>query len=382
MGAARRSASTLAIAFALAFITTAAGITEERRPLRDGRQFDPGTLMAQRAAGAPEQLDQLRDWLGGWDVQYATHDDSGHVHVAHGRAVITLMNRGHAFMERFHSEDFDGNGNALSTLAFVVYNPTGDVWGLGEANSFTEHITVHTGKTGADGLELYDAVRRRGGPSITHSRLRLRVVDAGHFELRREEALDRLNSWKTKVVKTYTRSAAPAAIFSATSNYGTPAPGVPPEARQFDFLLGEWSMQHDMTFPNGQQVSFPVSGTGVHALDGHAIMEFNWYDVDPQLPDAATTIVRLYNRQTRSWECMYLTNRFNNLLHFGGVREGDKIVLHQFNADASDAPISYWTFHDMKPDAYGWYANTSRDRGATFQKTWIIAATRKAPVDP
>ena len=40
----------------------------------------------------------------------------------------------------------------------------------------------------------------------------------------------------------------------------------------------------------------------------------------------------------------------------------------------------YWTFHDMQADSYGWYAHTSRDRGLHFEKTWIIAGTRSAPL--
>ena len=51
----------------------------------------------------------------------------------------------------------------------------------------------------------------------------------------------------------------------------------------------------------------------------------------------------------------------------------------QFSANTADIPINYWTFHDIGQDAYGWYANTSRDRGESFEKTWIIKAKRRDP---
>lgn len=363
----------------VAILSTWSHFPAEARTLRDGKLFDQAASMTQRATGAPEQLDAWVGWLGDWDVRHAAYDDSGNVHTSQGQARVTFMNRGHAFMERFHSDDFDGQGHSLTTTSFIVYNATNDIWSIGEASSFTEQITVHTGTPSDDGLLAHDAARRRGGANVTHSRLHVRPLEAGGFEWRREESLDQSNEWTVRVVKTYTRRSAPAALFDPESDHGTPAPDTPPEAREFDFLVGLWETQHDMTFPNGQKVSFPSNATGIHALDGHAIMEFNWYDVDPRLPDAATTIVRLYNRQMRRWECMFLTNRFNSILYFGGVREGDKIVLHQFSANTADTPISHWTFHDIGQDAYGWYANTSRDRGTSFEKTWIIKATRREP---
>ena len=96
-------------------------------------------------------------------------------------------------------------------------------------------------------------------------------------------------------------------------------------------------------------------------------MEFNWADLDPNLPDWATTIVRIWNRQMRRWESMYCTNRSQSILHFGGVPEGDRIVLHQFEAHLGDGPVSYWIFHDMEEDTYSWKAETSGDRGTTFE---------------
>jgi len=132
-----------------------------------------------------------------------------------------------------------------------------------------------------------------------------------------------------------------------------------------------------MPLPQGRTAQFSANGRAVYTLDGHATMEFSWYDVDPNLPDAATCIVRIYNRAMRRWECMYSTNRFNAILYFGGVEEGDRIVLHPFETDTAAGRISYWTFHDMQANRFGWFADTSLDRGKTFTRTWIIQATRK-----
>ena len=70
-----------------------------------------------------------------------------------------------------------------------------------------------------------------------------------------------------------------------------------------------------------------------------------------------------------------MANRANSLLFFGGQKEGDNIVLHNFETHADDA-ISRWVFHSIEKDGYKWYGETSRDRGKTYRTTWIIEMTR------
>lgn len=344
--------------------------------LRDGRRFDTGRTMTSRAAGAPEQLDRAAFMPGQWDVTYTvTMDDT--LYMAHGTAEITYMNRGHAYLERFYCADFNGSGQELSTMAFLMYNPASEQWLMSVANSYTENIAMYNGSFNSeDDLVLANVLRRLGGANLTYYRSTVHRESNDRFVVELASSNDQ-SDWTPLVVKTYARRAPSPDFMAHADDYGSPAPGLPEEARQFDFLVGEWDMANEMTFPDGREVKFPANGTGVYAMNGHAIMEYSWYDVDTNLPDAATTIVRIYNRHMRRWECMYSANRFNGILYFGGAKEGDKIVLHRFDAHAADIPISYWTFHSIGEDSYGWYADTSRDRGQTFAKTWIISATRR-----
>jgi hypothetical protein len=131
-----------------------------------------------------------------------------------------------------------------------------------------------------------------------------------------------------------------------------------------------------LTFPNGQRAQWPANATAVYALNGSAVLEFNWFDLDPNLPDAATTILRLYNRGMRRWENLYMTNRSQSVLLFGSVQEGDEIVLHSFEAGASGT-MSRWVFHGIEKDAYQWYGASSTDRGENWNTTWTIDFARK-----
>ena len=343
---------------------------------RDGTRFDPAATMTARAETAPEELDTVAWMRGHWSVEYTRHvrDDSSYT--ATGRADITYMNRGHAFLERLHCPAFDGNGHDLNTLSFLVYNATLQTWGLGVADSWRENIAIYNGDFQGDALVLRNSIRRNGNLTLTDYRLVVQRKNDDAFEALLTRSTDG-KEYAAFVTIQYTRLDKDDGLFTASNGTGEAAPDLPEQARQFDFLLGEWDLQHDMTFPNGRKAQWPAYGSATFMMDGHCVMEYASYDVDPRLPDAATTIVRLWNRQMRRWESMFSTNRANGILYFGGVLEGDRIVLHQFGADASDVPISEWTFHSWKADSYGWYANTSRDRGDTWAKTWIIEAARR-----
>jgi hypothetical protein len=344
--------------------------------LRDGQRFDPAATMTGRAERAPEQLDKVAWMVGHWAVDYTRHVTADSSYTATGRADVTFMNRGHGLLERFHCPDFDGAGDELNTLTFLVYNPTLATWGMGMADSWRENVTLYNGDFEGEMLVLENAIRRKGNLTLTRYRLEVRRENDDAFAVRITASTDG-ESYASAVTAAYTRMPEDDGLFSTADGFGEAAPGLPEQARQFDFLIGEWDLQHEMHFPDGRTAKWPAYGTAAYMLDGHCVMEYTSNDADPRVPDAATTIVRLWNRQMRRWECMYTNNRFYGILHFGGVKEGDRIVLHTFGSDASDTPVNQWVFHDWTPDGYGWFGNTSRDRGQTWKKTWIIEGTRR-----
>lgn len=343
--------------------------------LRDGTFFEPG-LTTTRSAGAPEVLDKMQYLLGQWDVQMTTYPTDSTSVTQPAQSVISYMNRGHAFMERLFAADFDGNGHERSTVTFLVFTPGAEQWTMGVADSFTENVTMYSGDFEEDVLVLRNALRHRGGVPLTHYRATYSRQDADHFTLEIQTSPDGHSGWTPYLKKAYTKRTPGEGFMAGASDYGTPAPDLPEEARQFDFLIGTWDAQNSFTFPNGQTARWPATATGGYVLNGHAIMEYNWFDLDPNLPDAANTMVRIYNRAMRRWETLYLANRGSSPLYFGGRKEGDRIVLHIFEANTTD-PISHFVFHDIQPDSYSWYGETSTDRGQTFSKNWIIEVTRR-----
>ena len=52
-------------------------------------------------------------------------------------------------------------------------------------------------------------------------------------------------------------------------------------------------------------------------------------------------------------------------------------MLHTFEAGATGT-VNRWVFHGVEKDAYHWYAESSTDRGETWNRTWVIDFARKS----
>ncbi|MCG8458233.1 MAG: hypothetical protein MI919_18290 [Holophagales bacterium] len=354
--------------------------------VRDGRLFDPGVERTEPAPTAPEQLARLIPYLGDWELTMELHRRGQEVAKSRGRARLTLMNRGHSVLERTRVQDFDGEGHAMATLAFLNVDRQG-TWTVGEGNSWTESIGLWSGgfaESASDGdsapLVLHDAIRPGGGPLLLLLRRTYRFHGADRFEMHMELSPDLGQSWSLSLARDYRRHE-PAEgeaedFFPVRADAGLPAAGRPPEAGEFDFLLGEFRADHWRLAPDGSKTRWRSNATAVHVLDGHAVLEFDWHEQDASLPDAATSILRIYNRSMRRWESLYLPNRTHRPLYFGGVREGDRIVLHLFDAQTGPGSVFEWIFSDVRDDAYRWRGRQSSDRGVTYNTTWAIDFVR------
>jgi len=342
---------------------------------KDGKLFDQGVTMLARSPRAADALDAMRHYAGQWDVAMTVYPTDTTQFTTSARAHVTYMNRGYAYLERLETQDIDGAGTASYAMSFLSFNPARQLWALGEADAYTEAMTVYTGAMNQQDLVLQTGIRHGGGLGFTTHRVIYRFEHETQLAVLHEISRDGGVTWLPTVRRVYTRRAPSDSFMPDREGFGAPAKDSPPEARQFDFLLGEWDAHHEL-FYGGRWVSYSAATTAVHALGGHAILEYSWYDVDVNLPDAATTILRMYNRAARRWESLYLDNRNNALLHFGGSREEDAMVLHLFDVNRNSPAIPRVVFRDIEPDRYSWFAENSTDRGITYANTWSIEVER------
>jgi len=343
---------------------------------KNGRIFDQGERMTTPSSNAPEGTAALQSWLGDWDVTQTIHIDDTTQKVFEGRAHISLFNRGHGYMERYTSKDYYNSGKTYGTITLITRAGNSGIWMMGLADAYREQCSVFNGNLQNGRLVFRHSERPRGGQQLVHFEASWVSLSENAKRYMLKQSNDGEN-WKTVVVKEYLRSDTPIAMPDSTAGYGTPAADVPEEARQFDFIVGEWTALNDMFLPQaGRRVQWQANATAVYVLDGRAIMEHNWFNTDPNFPEAATTIIRLYNRAMRRWECIYTTNRFNGQLYFGGVKEGEQIVLTLFDL-GSAGPYPYFIFHDMQENSYKWHSLNTSDRGESTTQNWKIEFTRK-----
>ena len=352
-------------------------VQETRAQGQDGFLFDPGVAMENPAEGAAPETARLSLLWGSWNVEVATPiRGTRELRRQVGVARFSWMNRGHAMMERLYLEPGEETAE-VHLQAFHAYAPGSTTWGIGEVSSETLAVQVFHGGFQEDELISHRAYTSKGGLGTTLQRRTLTFQEDGSFVLLVASSTDLGENYLVDHRRHYTPQAEETFPQPSHETLGTPTPSSFPEARQFDFLLGTFDATHWIKFPNGQELQWKTDATAVHALGGHAILEFSSFDTDPNLPDAATSILRVFNPAQRRWESLYLTNRGNSLLHFGGVMEGDSIVLHGFDVDATAPNYAQWIFFDTQADRYRWKATRSADRGNTFDTTWTIDFQRK-----
>jgi hypothetical protein len=135
----------------------------------------------------------------------------------------------------------------------------------------------------------------------------------------------------------------------------TPVPAAaPPEARQFDFWIGDWEVFN----PAGQKI-------GVNRIElvagGYALLE-NWTDVR----GASGKSLNSYKRRTKQWQQYWVGSGGQTAEYKGGLVDG-KMVMIADVADAQGRPSltrGIWT-----PNADGTVTQvfeTSNDQGLTW----------------
>ncbi|MGD8496138.1 MAG: hypothetical protein PVF05_08075 [Gemmatimonadales bacterium] len=155
-----------------------------------------------------------------------------------------------------------------------------------------------------------------------------------------------------------------------------------PEARQFDFWLGEWDVQNHNRPPNGDRWFETGRATDrvYTVLGGCAVVEHWRGYAFPQAGHIVGFSVRAWNPAAESWEAALLWPIGPNA-SFGtpsGGADGDDLVLrNQFEGSDGSTVLSRLLFTDIDDDAFTWMNGISHDGGDTWQASWRMDFTRR-----
>jgi uncharacterized protein DUF1579 len=149
------------------------------------------------------------------------------------------------------------------------------------------------------------------------------------------------------------------------------------EAKQFDFLEGEWTAVCRFPLPDGSWGEGPGSLTASTVLDGLISLEF--FEGPYQGAMIKGLGLRAFNPQTSQWEHTWTdTSAPGGFRVWHGRFEGNAIALHGQWRDETGHPVfSRLTWSRITDRAAHWESHRSMDGGRTWIKHWEIDFKRK-----
>jgi len=160
----------------------------------------------------------------------------------------------------------------------------------------------------------------------------------------------------------------------------------PPEASQFDFLVGEWTVDVTSKGP-GTPPQYHGVWHAAKTLNGLGIVdEYTIADEAGRIVYAGTTL-RVFDTKAATWTMRYVdqfggeTGRWSELV---GVKEGDEIHVEQRGQGPDGrTTILKIRYYNIQPNHFSWAADHSSDDGATWVRDYLrLEATRRSKTAP
>ncbi len=138
-----------------------------------------------------------------------------------------------------------------------------------------------------------------------------------------------------------------------------------PEAKQFDFWIGEWEATWADTAMGSNNVSRILGGCVIYEqFDGNPTMNFIGKSHS------------VYNVRTGKWQQTWVDNQ-GGYLDFIGGWEGDKMILSRSFELQGKKIHQRMVWYNITEDEFDWNWERSDDDGKTWKVNWQIHYTRK-----
>lgn len=164
----------------------------------------------------------------------------------------------------------------------------------------------------------------------------------------------------------------------AQGSNGSSSPSAPrpaPEARQFDFWLGEW----DLSWP-GEQSGLPVGQTGsgtntITAILDRVVIHESFVDSSPN--GLRGMSVSVYNSRVGTWQQTWVDNQGGYLEFTGQFKDGKMVLSRHATTKDGKEILQRMVWHNLTTDQFDWNWEASEDSGKTWKVNWQIHYTRK-----
>lgn len=153
----------------------------------------------------------------------------------------------------------------------------------------------------------------------------------------------------------------------------TPRPCISPEARQFDFWLGEWDLSWPAEQTGGESGE---KGTGTNRLErlfGDCVIEESFSTSDGKFQGRSLSV---YDETAALWRQTWVDSSGGYLVFTGGMN-GQDMELRTAPVDREgETVVSRMVFTDIAVNSLTWHWQGSRDGGETWNELWTISYQR------
>lgn len=158
---------------------------------------------------------------------------------------------------------------------------------------------------------------------------------------------------------------------------------ISPEARAFDFWIGEWNIQQKILEQDGTWLEFDAKTSVSPALDGCAILEhwegtvqFFWEGMQ-SAEQMKGLSVRAYDPGTGKWYIHWMDSRTPRFgIPFIGSFENGKGEFFRAWETTQGKRIGRITFSDITSASVHWDLAVSSDEGQNWSTIWIMEMNR------
>jgi tetratricopeptide (TPR) repeat protein len=141
-----------------------------------------------------------------------------------------------------------------------------------------------------------------------------------------------------------------------------------PENRQFDFWLGQWTVE---TTEGG----VPAGQSRIELILGDCVVEENWQsDGNPYSGKSYNT----YNAALKRWEQYWVDNSGGSIFFYGGLRDGVMDYWTDAMPQPGGPPLQrHLQFFKLGPDKVRQFSQGSTDGGKTWKPEYDFTYIRK-----
>jgi hypothetical protein len=155
--------------------------------------------------------------------------------------------------------------------------------------------------------------------------------------------------------------------------------GAPAEGRQFDFLIGDWTVAATRYKDDGSTLfAYPATWNAKALNDGRMILDdFKAYGPTGQAISSYVTL-RTYSEVNRRWEMAGLAalQPAVSAEWFGEWQEGEMRLSATGKDPAGNVIRTKIRFFNIAKNSFEWESSISRDDGKTWIKTASLIASR------